>query len=126
MTESVFQTEKIRRNRPQNRAVSITEQDHEKGLRRQEQIWPLLVVEPRKRAHGPSRFIGTAGLVSVSESGKLPYGRRFPVPTSQDRRDLQSTLTLQKSRMPRIRGVSGCLRPDLLITVLARFCVFPI
>jgi len=45
--------------------------------------------EPRKRAHSPSRFIGTAGLASVSENGKLPYGRRFPVPTSRDSRDLQ-------------------------------------
>jgi len=29
------------------------------------------------------------GLASVSENGKLPYGRRFPVPTSQDCRDRQ-------------------------------------
>jgi len=45
--------------------------------------------EPRKRVHSPSRFIGTGGLASVSENGKLPYGRRFPVPTSRDCRDLQ-------------------------------------
>jgi len=30
-----------------------------------------------------------AGLASVSENGNLPYGRRFPVPTSRDCRDLQ-------------------------------------
>ena len=28
-----------------------------------------------------------AGLVRVSENGKLPYGRRFPVPTSRDCRE---------------------------------------
>jgi hypothetical protein len=51
--------------------------------------------EPGKRANSPrldfdelSRV--AAGLASVSENGKLPYGRRFPVPTSRDCRDLQS------------------------------------
>jgi hypothetical protein len=30
------------------------------------------------------------GLARVSENGKLLYGRRFPVPTCRDCRDLQS------------------------------------
>jgi hypothetical protein len=42
--------------------------------------------EPRKRALTPQE---AAGLASVSDNGKLPYGRRFPVPTSRDCRDLQ-------------------------------------
>jgi hypothetical protein len=33
-----------------------------------------VLCEPRKRAHSPL----AAGLASVSENGKLPYGRGFP------------------------------------------------
>jgi len=40
--------------------------------------------EPRKRAHSPQLAAGNA---SVSENGKLPYGRRFPAACC---RDLQS------------------------------------
>jgi hypothetical protein len=52
-------------------------------------------LEPRKRAHSLQLDFDelsrvAAGLASVSEYGKLPYGRRFPVPTRRDCRDLQS------------------------------------
>jgi len=41
------------------------------------------LTEPRKRAHSPQLDFDelsrvAAGLASVSENGKLPYGRRFP------------------------------------------------
>jgi hypothetical protein len=53
-----------------------------------------LISEPRKRAHSPQLDFDeltqvAAGLASVSENGKLPYGRRFPVPASGNCRDLQ-------------------------------------
>jgi hypothetical protein len=40
-----------------------------------------LLLEPQKRMDSPSRSIGTAGLVSESKNGELPFGR---IPTSQD------------------------------------------
>ena len=43
-------------------------------------------VRPEVMAEG-SRV--AAGLASVSENSQLPYGRRFPVPTGRDCRDLQ-------------------------------------
>jgi hypothetical protein len=56
----------------------------------------VMTIEPRKRAHSPQVLPDgsasqAAGLASVSQNGKLPYGRRFPVPTSRDCRGLQST-----------------------------------
>jgi hypothetical protein len=37
--------------------------------------------EPQKRVHSPQL---AAGLASVSENGKLPYGRRFPAACCRD------------------------------------------
>ncbi len=48
-------------------------------------------VEPHKRAHSP---LLAAGLASESQSGSVPYGRRFPVPIHRDCRDLQSELAM--------------------------------
>jgi hypothetical protein len=45
----------------------------------------MKTLEPRKRAHSPQL---AAGLASVSENGKLPYGRRFPAACCRDLRSL--------------------------------------
>ena len=63
-----------------------------------------------------------AGLASVSEYGKLPYGRRFPVPTSRDCRDLQSRvplMTAPDTRAPTSRNGFTLLEILLALSILA-------
>ena len=75
--------------------------------------------EPRKGAHSPQL---AAGLARVSENGRLPYGRRFPVPTSRDCRDLQSRvplMTAPDTRAPTSRNGFTLLEILLALSILA-------